>query len=415
MDIHKIAFILCVNDEQEFNEALGYIEALNVPEGYQTDVIAVREAPSMAAGYNAAMKESDAKYKIYLHQDVFLIYKDLLKDLIAAFERDENIGMAGVLGCRVMPENAHAIARWDTGGTLCNGIPPYFRGYQDEKLHRTVDAMAVDGMFLATQYDIEWREDLFDAWDFYDISQSCEFARNGKRVVIPYQKECWAFHDNRMSNLSLFDTYRLKFIAEYQDIYPFRAEEADFAEKRAREQAKVGVRSELEALIDAGRIDEVQRILLLPENQGYFILRELEVICRIYASEKMLTPSSAIYRESMSYGELYTRFSHLRHLVKRVEFGHGDFAKNVAELMRDYSSCAVVTMILAYGVRRKEIYDKLLSACLGYDGKQYRELLQYRNFFAEKETDGERGTSEPEKGRLVITRLPEKGGGEFES
>ena len=120
-----------MNDEQEFAESLSYIEALNVPEGYQTDVIAVREAPSMAAGYHAAMKESDAKYKIYLHQDVFLIYKDLLNELVAIFQNDETIGMAGVLGCRVMPPNAHAVSRWDTGRTLCNGFSNYINGYQD--------------------------------------------------------------------------------------------------------------------------------------------------------------------------------------------------------------------------------------------------------------------------------------------
>ena len=73
MNEKEIAFIICVNDENEFKEALNYIDALNVPEGYHTDVIAVREAPSMAAGYNAAMQSSNAKYKIYIHQDVFLI------------------------------------------------------------------------------------------------------------------------------------------------------------------------------------------------------------------------------------------------------------------------------------------------------------------------------------------------------
>ena len=55
MNDHKIAFIACVNDEEQFQEALYYIDRLYVPQGYETDVIAVREAPSMAEGYNAAM------------------------------------------------------------------------------------------------------------------------------------------------------------------------------------------------------------------------------------------------------------------------------------------------------------------------------------------------------------------------
>lgn len=407
MDSHKIAFILCVNDEQEFSEALGYIEALNVPKGYQTDVIAVREAPSMAAGYNAAMKESDAKYKIYLHQDVFLIYRDLLKDLMAIFESDETIGMAGVLGCRVMPENANAIARWDTGEILSNGVPSHFRGYQDGKSYRPIDVMAIDGMFMATQYDIEWREDLFDGWDFYDISQSCEFARNGKRVVIPYQREHWAFHDNRMSNLSLFDTYRRRFIAEYQDIYPFCVEEADFEKKREYEQIKIEARKELEALIDAGQIYEVSQLLMLPENAGLFILRELELICRIYTSEKVLESSVLIYEDYMSYQQVYARLLHVRHLIKRVEFGQGDFGAICTELMRNYSACAVATVILVYGGQRRTIYDRLLPVYKKYDRKQYQEFLQYRNLFADSEIceEGAHDIPAVEKRCFIIAKL----------
>ena len=34
---------------------------------------------------------------------------------------------------------------------------------------------AADGLLLATQYDIDWREDLFENWHFYDISQCMEF------------------------------------------------------------------------------------------------------------------------------------------------------------------------------------------------------------------------------------------------
>ena len=45
----NIAFITCVNDMAEYEEALRYIEQLNVPEGYSIDTIALQEADSMAA------------------------------------------------------------------------------------------------------------------------------------------------------------------------------------------------------------------------------------------------------------------------------------------------------------------------------------------------------------------------------
>lgn len=34
MDVKKIAFIICVNDEEEFEECRYYLEQLFVPDGY---------------------------------------------------------------------------------------------------------------------------------------------------------------------------------------------------------------------------------------------------------------------------------------------------------------------------------------------------------------------------------------------
>ena len=66
MDEKKIAFIICVNNELYFEECVYYINRLIIPEGFSTDVIAIREADSMCAAYNAGMQSSDAKYKICL-------------------------------------------------------------------------------------------------------------------------------------------------------------------------------------------------------------------------------------------------------------------------------------------------------------------------------------------------------------
>ena len=39
-------------------------------------------------------------------------------------------------------------------------------------------------------------KDLFDGWDFYDISQCQEFRRTGYKVVVPKQEEAWCIHDD---------------------------------------------------------------------------------------------------------------------------------------------------------------------------------------------------------------------------
>ena len=71
----KIAFIICTNNELFLNECISYLNELVVPEGYDTDLLAISDAVSMPSGYNEAMRASDADIKIYMHQDVFIINK----------------------------------------------------------------------------------------------------------------------------------------------------------------------------------------------------------------------------------------------------------------------------------------------------------------------------------------------------
>ena len=95
--IMKIAVITCVNNEEEYAQALSYIDRLHVPDGYELDVIAVREAPSMAAGYQMAMEHTDARYKIYMHQDTFIINREFLQDMLSVFRSDDRIGVIGMV------------------------------------------------------------------------------------------------------------------------------------------------------------------------------------------------------------------------------------------------------------------------------------------------------------------------------
>lgn len=97
MNDKKICFILCVNNDMYLDECVYYINKLEIPTEYEIDIITVRDADSMTSGYNAAMQTSDAKYKIYIHQDVFLIKKDMIYDILRIFE-DNNIGMIGMIG-----------------------------------------------------------------------------------------------------------------------------------------------------------------------------------------------------------------------------------------------------------------------------------------------------------------------------
>ena len=80
MNNKKICFIMCSNDEFLARECQIYIEQLLVPENYEVEVLVVKDAKSMTSGYNEAMRASDAKYKVYLHQDVLILNRGFIYD-----------------------------------------------------------------------------------------------------------------------------------------------------------------------------------------------------------------------------------------------------------------------------------------------------------------------------------------------
>ena len=213
MNEQKICFIICSSNQLYTNECLHYISHLNIPEGYQIDVLTVEDAKSMTAGYNEGMQASDAKYKVYLHQDTFIVNPDFIEDVVNIFQQDRKIGMIGMIGSPKLPESG---IMWE--GERCGAI--YVPAYNKEPLFRAGDSdltevEAIDGLLMITQYDIPWREDLFDKWDFYDCSQSQEFIRRGYKVVVPRLDEPWCLHDSTVSYLGEYDGERWKFLQEY--------------------------------------------------------------------------------------------------------------------------------------------------------------------------------------------------------
>lgn len=214
MDDRKICFIACINSERYEQELLKYLNNLIVPEGYRLEYLSIREAESMTGGYNEGMHGSDAKYKVYLHQDAFLVNPYFISDMLDIF-REEAIGMIGVVGAPEMPQNAVMWTVPRVGKLYANQF------YSSKKIifgeiegkYREVEA--VDGLLMATQYDLPWRADLFHGWDFYDVSQSREFIKKGYRVVVPNQKRPWCIHTDGFSKLKNYYKARRIFREEY--------------------------------------------------------------------------------------------------------------------------------------------------------------------------------------------------------
>lgn len=213
MNSKKICFIICANDELYLGECVRYIRWLHVPEGMEVEILEIKDAVSMTAGYNEGMKCSDAKYKVYLHQDVFLKNQNFISDVINIFQQDTQIGMIGLVGSERLPANG---VMWSGNRVMYGTQLVPWEQYQYSASDGYWEVACVDGLLMATQYDVEWREDLFGGWDFYDISQSFEMKRHGYKVVVPVQNNAWYIHDDKVVlQLWNYNKNRKIFLEEY--------------------------------------------------------------------------------------------------------------------------------------------------------------------------------------------------------
>ncbi|MFS0653968.1 glycosyltransferase family protein [Bacillus sp. 179-C3.3 HS] len=199
MNSSTILFVLCVNDETMFQACFRQIASLPAPHGYHVEVLPIRNASSMASGYNEALAHP-AQFKIYLHQDTLIFKQQMLLELIPLFLQNPSLGMVGVIGADIVPESG---IWWES--PACRGKVIEYRhdtyqllsfesSHVQAETQPYIKASAIDGLFMATQYDVKWRDDLFDGFHFYDVSQSFEFTMQGYDVGIAKQEEPWCIH-----------------------------------------------------------------------------------------------------------------------------------------------------------------------------------------------------------------------------
>ncbi|MEW9123297.1 MAG: glycosyltransferase [Thermotaleaceae bacterium] len=223
----KICFITLVNDEKVYEKALSHIRQLHVPEGYQVEILYIKHAASMTAGYNQGLRDSDAKYKVYLHQDVLILNKDFIKDFLNIFTKHPAIGLMGLVGAKTIPPSG---IWWESPLRYGQVYDSHTGKMELLRFHIVTggfeEVKAIDGLLMITQYDLPWRQDLFDGWHFYDTSQSVEFQKSGYAVVVPKQESPWCIHDCGIVNVQNgYEHYRKIFLEAYKtELYQWSKE-----------------------------------------------------------------------------------------------------------------------------------------------------------------------------------------------
>lgn len=216
-----VTFVVCTNDEDFMRECELYLSRLYVPNQCQIDLLSIAEASSMTEGYNAGYKASEGAIHVYLHQDVFILNRYFIYDILQIFTDNPQVGMIGMVGSKVLPEDAtmwHGMrvgAIYSASDVDTSQVENRLEPVGGDALYEEVEVL--DGMLLVSCCEIPFREELFDGWDFYDLSACMEHRRAGFKIVVPRQNKPWCIHDCGRANLSRYETYRELFLKEYGD------------------------------------------------------------------------------------------------------------------------------------------------------------------------------------------------------
>lgn len=351
--ISEIAFIVCTNDEGYLEECKFYIERLYVPEGMTVSFLAVEETKSMTSGYNEAMRSSDARYKVYLHQDVFILNRNFIFDILACFECDENLGMIGVAGAKRLPSNADAWKSLDVGGCYSIGtfsdvgyiaVRPEINNPAD--IFQEVDF--IDGMLMATAYDLEWDERI-GGFHFYDVTQCINFKSNDLKIAVARQNDIWTFHDFGPLNLETYNANRRNFCELYAE---FEYEKGDVQDNTQIYQMCNKVVSALIPLFEQERYRDIKNILRDIDNAIYFSqdLLNMYFIMEIYTLENMIGIDSFMYAPTLidnAYECLGKKYCGIKWMLTRAIFAY-ESAEQIVDMITDgtYSMVAVIVAIL---------------------------------------------------------------------
>ena len=222
VDECRIAVVVFDIDKVSLKKLKETVKGCVLPQNFQLDFIAVKDAKSRVEAYNKAISQSSAKYKFYIDEHTTLLQKDFFKDFIRIFSDNPEIGIIGCIGTNEVPLNGIApqsriektYGSWFTGENknLTQGV-----AFKEE--FKEVQCV-FDGV-IATQYDLQWREDLFTGGSTcFDFASQCiEFSRKNYKVVVISKTSPLIWKDSNRYVVKEAD--RKAFLQEYSaDIFP---------------------------------------------------------------------------------------------------------------------------------------------------------------------------------------------------
>jgi acetyltransferase-like isoleucine patch superfamily enzyme/glycosyltransferase involved in cell wall biosynthesis len=180
MDANAVCFITKVQNEDRYMETLKYIQALTVPEGMRIETIGIRGADTPSVAYERARQQTNAKYKVYFHEGLFIIDKEFIARCLTAFDVQPSPAMLGVIGSAGLPVDGN----WKRTNSLRGLLYETEKGVTRLRFHDSDDIehhkiVALDGILIITQFDLPWKQTLFAGFHYAELSYCIEYTRKG--------------------------------------------------------------------------------------------------------------------------------------------------------------------------------------------------------------------------------------------
>ena len=190
-DKNLISIIICETDKDLCEGLLKELPKLDIPTGKLVDVQVICSSEgNLAAAYNAGMKQSNAKYRLFIDESARNLDKELLLKTLNALEA-EGTGAVGLFGSEMPIDGDFSKSRKRVGmyvqheisnpcqGNVILGENPLWK----QKVH------CLDGRFIAVAEDIEWDETVGD--DFAAAAMCTRYRKEGYDCVVPMQDNPW--------------------------------------------------------------------------------------------------------------------------------------------------------------------------------------------------------------------------------
>ena len=100
MDANKICFIWNSEKNDYLDISQNYVNELNIPQNYTIEKV-ITNSSNTALGYNEAFIRTNAKYKVYLSERLFILNKNFIYEILNIF-KDTSVGMIGMVGCKTI-------------------------------------------------------------------------------------------------------------------------------------------------------------------------------------------------------------------------------------------------------------------------------------------------------------------------